>query len=138
MGRAGRISSLSALAAAILVAALGVPQPASAKGPCGKVGARCRLIKKVTVTDVTSHSAVVSAGFSGEGTYEVELQAKGCPHKTCRAHPTEVVATGTVSGEETIDVDLTGLVEQRGYAVRVTATSGGRTEQSKPVKFATS
>lgn len=139
MGRARRISWALLVVGAVLAAVLCAAQAVSAKGPCGKQGARCRLVQDVRVEGITSDGATVVASFTEEAVYTVVLQLKKCPVKksTCRPHR-EVVATGTVGGEETLNLGLAVLGERTGYAVRVSATSASRRGGAKPVAFTTS
>lgn len=128
--------------AAVLVGSLAASQPANAKGPCGKSGSRCRLIQGVRVLDITSHGAVVDASLNEEATYEIVLQRRTCPTRTCERPSREVVATGTLTwglGKETVSVELGHLEEDAGYDVMVLATSASRKEQlRRPARFTTS
>jgi hypothetical protein len=112
---------------ALLGVALSVPQAAIAKGPCGKMGSRCRLIQEVRVVDVTSDSAVVEARVNAEASYEIELGHK-------------VAATGTVAGtagHEIVTLTLAELKADRSYGVVVKATSVTEKETSKRISFRT-
>lgn len=141
IGRAAWGARSLAVLVAVVAGLLSAPQPASARGPCGKLGSRCPLIQGVRVLDVSSHSAVLDASFNEETAYEVALERLTCRKHSCKAPRREVVATGTLSwalGHETISLELGHLAEHTGYAVTVTATSATRSERvRRPVRFRT-